>query len=196
MIIQLEGVDGSGKSTLAKHIADICEQRNIEYIFEPVEELIPTKPHALARLTEDELDFKLNDMALSDVVYILDRGVFSDVIYRLFDNYSSVLPLGVLVDKYRQWLRDDRAVFIYCCTPDSEKRMLERGDDNPVSINNHEVIRKIYATLFDSDGVFRGCYNRWFYDIQNDPDYKRIDMFMDIILNQAGREQIRRANNV
>ena len=147
MIIQLEGPDGSGKSTLATLIANKLAKNNIPFWHDAVESIIPTKPSADNRLDKLILFKKMAKMAKDKIVYILDRGVISDIIYRIFDSYNAVASLPEVIDFYKK--NNRRSFIVFCGTHLAEQKMLERGEDNPTSLNKHKELTKVYNLVED-----------------------------------------------
>lgn len=146
MIIYFEGPDGSGKSTLLTAIDN--DLINKGYDVDPqANRFIPTHPKAEKRVSERQLFRQLKRMAKDDTcVYLIDRGPISDIVYRVFDNYKPVTTLDKFIDLI---LNDvgDNILLIYCRTDLAEQKMLERGDDNPVAIQKHKEITKVYDIL-------------------------------------------------
>ena len=140
MIIYLEGPDGSGKTTLVQNIWDQLVRKY--YVTIGAEEDIPTHPKRQNRISEGELFKKLKKMAKSNIVYVLDRGPLSDIIYRIFDEYKTVTTLSKMLDFLVRY--NNKILMVYCHTPDAEKYMLERGDDNPVALAKHKDITRAY----------------------------------------------------
>lgn len=147
MIIYLEGPDGSGKSTLADRIAELCKDRDYEFD-RFAERIISTHPCRLDRIGPKQLFDELDYMAKDKAVYILDRGPISDNIYRIFDNYEPVSTLDKYVAKFQEY--GNRIIIIYCRTREAEKRMLERGDDNPVALTRHKELTKAYDVIMSA----------------------------------------------
>lgn len=147
MIIYLEGPDGSGKSTLADRIAELCEEQHIpcDRFSEQQISTNPTKPY---RVNKETLFTKLNQMADSQVVHILDRGPISDNIYRMFDNYEAIGKLEDYLKLFKSFR--EKLLIIYCRTANAEKAMLERGDDNPVAIRKHKELTKAYDLIMSA----------------------------------------------
>ena len=141
MIIYLEGPDGSGKSTLVDSIVDVLEGSNIQYM-RNARLLVPTHPTSPDRLNEKQLFANLKKMATSDTVYILDRCFISDCVYRVFDNYKPVTTLHKCIDFLTTY--NNRVYTIYCRTENAEEYMLKRGDDNPIAIQKHKEITRVY----------------------------------------------------
>ena len=146
MIIQLEGPDGSGKSTLARAIKEALYEM-VPVWYDNIEYIIPTKPTAKDRLNEKELFKRLVKIAKSKTVYILDRGPISDVIYRVFDSYNSVTTLPKIIKFFEEHVV--RCFVVFCGTPLAEEKMLERGEDNPTSLNRHKELTKVYNIVED-----------------------------------------------
>lgn len=139
MIIYLEGPDGSGKSTAATNIAkrlvglgyqvDRFAERNIS--------THPTRPY---RIDDFHLFDELEYMEKDDTIHILDRGPLSDIVYRVFDDYKPVANFT----QYLSFFSHHEAIIIYCKTDNAEQAMNERGDDNPVALQRHKELTKVY----------------------------------------------------
>lgn len=161
MIIYLEGVDGSGKTTLKNKIEERLNQiKSLKGITEVIangEALIPTKPTDLNRLTDVQLLDQLKRMAEDRTkVYICDRGPLSDIIYRTFDSYDTVISLS---DFWQFWLMFNQTfVVVLCDTDRSEELMKARGDDNPIAYTRHQELRYLFKQITP---LF-GCVN---YDL-------------------------------
>jgi thymidylate kinase len=141
MIIYLEGPDGSGKSTLVDSIVDVLEGSNIQYM-NNAKILVSTYPKDPDRLNEKQLFVNLKKMANSNTVYILDRCFISDCVYRVFDNYKPVTTLHKCIEFLQKY--NNRVYTIYCRTANAEEYMLKRGDDNPIAIQKHKEITRVY----------------------------------------------------
>lgn len=141
MIIYLEGPDGSGKSTLVDSIVDVLEGSNIQYM-ENAKVLVSTYPKDQDRLNEKQLFNTLKRMATANVVYIVDRCFISDCVYRVFDNYKPVTTLHKCIEFLKKY--NQKVFTIYCRTKDAENYMLKRGDDNPIAIEKHKEITRVY----------------------------------------------------
>lgn len=141
MIIYLEGPDGSGKSTLAQ---DLAHELGHDYKVNASANLrIPTHPKSENRITERRLYSELKKMADSQtMIYIVDRGPISDIVYRVFDNHKPVTTLPKLIEFMRDNLKG--IYTIYCCSNKAEENMLKRGDDNPIALTKHKEITKVY----------------------------------------------------
>lgn len=195
MIIQVEGVDGSGKSSLVKHLGEFFDKLNdgldqpFNYNLE-AEKLIPTKPGA-PRIDSIQLHEVLDAMAEDDTtVFVLDRGPFSDIIYRLFDDYMPVTTIGTLAKRFDKWTKQNKGIVIYCTTRKAEENMLKRGDDNEVSIKNHKLLSKIYDMLFVQSLI--PC---WYYNIESDSDYEFVDAYVKLCLSQVLRNRSLKLNH-
>lgn len=142
MIIYFEGPDGSGKSTLLTAIDN--DLINKGYDVDPqANRFIPTHPKAEKRVSERELFRQLKRMAKDNsTVYLIDRGPISDIIYRVFDDYKPVTTPRRVVDFITSHMFN--TITIYCRTDLAEQKMLERGDENPIAIQRHKEITKLY----------------------------------------------------
>lgn len=147
MIIQLEGPDGSGKSTLAKLIRAKLIKNNIPFCYDNIENIIPTKPTASHRLDKHALFKKMTQLAKDKRVYILDRGAISDVVYRIFDDYKPIVSLPEIIEFFKK--NNRRSFIVFCRTHLAEQKMLERGEDNPTSLNRHKELTKVYNLVED-----------------------------------------------
>ena len=147
MIIYFEGPDGSGKSTLLNTIYN--DLVNKGYKVDPqANRFIPTHPKAEKRVSEKELFRQLKRMARDNsTVYLVDRGPISDIVYRVFDNYTPVTTFDKFMDFMAQNYFD--IVTIYCRTDLAEQKMLERGDENPIAIQKHKEITKVYDIVMN-----------------------------------------------
>ena len=142
MIIYFEGPDGSGKSTLLNTIYN--DLINKGYKVDPqANRFIPTHPKAEYRVSERQLFRQLKRMSEDDSkVYLIDRGPISDIIYRVFDDYKPVTTPARVASFISAHMFN--TVTIYCRTDLAEQKMLERGDDNPIAIQRHKEITKLY----------------------------------------------------
>lgn len=148
MIIIFEGPDGSGKSTIKAHIADMLKANGIK-VFEDGIKNIPTHPTKDPyRISEKDLYKELKLMANGDVVTLIDRGVISDIIYRLFDKYESVTTIGKFTKFLKQY--GNKILIVYCNSsdPDRYDKMMKRGEDNPVAIEKYSLLSNIYELFF------------------------------------------------
>lgn len=179
MIVYIEGPDGTGKTTLARKIEEVCAQQKLKCIFaEPLIQTNPTKP---GRVSETGLAYRLIHMLRNNrVVFILDRGPISDCVYRVFDDYSPVMPLAWLMDIFEH-LRN-KLVFIYANNANAEYYMLQRGDDNPVAIAKHKKISYVYEML-------KGYFSKTFGGIFT-YDFEKVDVseFSERIFEEIERK--------
>lgn len=176
MIIYLEGPDGSGKSTLSDAITDELITRDM-----PVMQIkdgkcgIDTHPRSENRNTPDQLISAFAQLAYSDMIYVLDRGPISDVIYRCYDEYEPVISVDKVVNLLS--LLKDKVKVVFCDNDIAEQKMLERGDDNPIAIAKHKEITNNYRSImyFINHEVF---------------DYTRTTapIFADIIIDSLKEE--------
>lgn len=149
MIINIEGVDGTGKTTLATELYErLMQLANIKKIkvVRNAEPLISTHPKRPGRLTKEELKQKLSEMVNDNTtVYIIERGVLSDIIYRTFDEYEPVLSLL----EYLSFsiVHQSRMIIVACETDNAEELMKARGDDNLISLTRHKELTYIYKQL-------------------------------------------------
>lgn len=146
MIIYLEGPDGSGKSTLSDAITDELITRDM-----PVMQIkdgncgVDTHPKSPFRNTPDQLISAFAQLAYSDMIYVLDRGPISDVIYRCYDEYEPVISVDKVVNLLS--LLKNKVKVIFCDNDIAEQKMLERGDDNPIAIAKHKEITNNYRSI-------------------------------------------------
>ena len=146
MIIYLEGPDGSGKSTLSDAITAELIKRDLLVIQTKDGKCdIDTHPRSAHRNTAPQLITNFVDMAYKDVIFVLDRGPISDVIYRCYDEYEPVISVDKVVDLLS--LLKDKVKVIFCNNDIAEQKMLERGDDNPIAINKHKEITNNYRSI-------------------------------------------------
>ena len=160
MIIYLEGPDGSGKTTLIDSIGDVLEGANVYYDVHG-KKLVSTYPQDPNRLTERQLFAVLRKMAKSNYVYIIDRCVISDIVYRVFDNYKPVTILHKVIEFLKKY--NTEVFLIYCRNDKAEKYMLERGDDNPIAISKHKEISRVFDLVM-SEIAANIKYNYYKYD--------------------------------
>lgn len=152
MVVYIEGVDGSGKSTFAKAITEYLTEKG--FAVEPkAEKFMVTHPWRVDRVSKDKLHYHLRKCLASSKVYIVDRGELSDIIYRTFDSnkYSSLMTLKEFHDFYMTYAR--KYIIVHCDTHESEQLMLARGEDNPISISEHQKLRYLFnqiMPLFDA----------------------------------------------
>jgi len=153
MIVYIEGVDGSGKSTFAKAITEYLQEHGFDVI-PKAEKLMVTHPWRLDRISKDELTYRLRGCLTNDnKVYIVDRGEISDILYRTFDSdkYSALMTLQEYYNLYK--LYANKYFFVHCDSQRSEELMLKRGEDNPISITEHQKLRYLFnqvMPLFNS----------------------------------------------
>lgn len=160
MIIYLEGPDGSGKTTLIDSIGDVLEGANVYYDVHG-KKLVSTYPQDPNRLTERQLFAALRKMAKSNYVYIVDRCVISDIVYRVFDNYKPVTILHKVIEFLKKY--NSRIFLVYCRTEKAEKYMLERGDNNPIAVTKHKEISRVFDLVM-SEIAANIKYNYYKYD--------------------------------
>lgn len=170
MIIYLEGPDGSGKSTLLRNLKEVLQQNWKVDAYANMR--IPTHPARSGRVTEKVLYSELKKMANDKhTVYIVDRGPISDIVYRVFDDYSQVTTLSKLTEFMRN---NSRGIYtIYCCSSKAEENMLKRGDDNPIALTKHKEITKVYNLVMNVlQSVVK--YNIVTYDYNKRGDFNKI----------------------
>jgi hypothetical protein len=143
MVIYIEGVDGSGKSTFAKAITEFLKKEQFT-VHPNAEKAMVTHPWRLDRTNKNDLLFNLRARLLSPDIFIVDRGELSDIIYRTFD-YEKYSALMTLAEYYEHWRRfSDQYIIVHCDTHRSEELMLARGEDNQVSIVEHQRLRFLF----------------------------------------------------
>lgn len=141
MIVFFEGADGSGKTTLLNIISNRLTLQNYT-VDNYGNKAIPTHPAAKDRVNEKQLFKALKKMAVSKVVYLVDRGPISDFIYRVFDDNKCVTTMTKFINFLKEY---NKQIFIvYCDSNESYNKMLERGEDNPTALNKHQELRKVY----------------------------------------------------
>lgn len=145
MILYVEGVDGSGKSTLINNLINVIDVMYPDIVYiKDANKILQTNPYKPDRVTTHQAEVIFRSMMDSELLYILDRGIISDIIYRLFDDYYPVLDLSTAI----RFITSSTKVFlIYCDTPNSEQYMLQRGDDNPIAIEKHNLIKKAFREI-------------------------------------------------
>ena len=147
MIVYFEGPDGSGKSTLLNAIANDLINKGYK-VDAQANSFIPTHPKAEYRVSERQLYRALKKMANDkSTVYLVDRGPISDIVYRVFDDYTPVTTYY----KFMDFMAHNyfNILPIYCRTDLAEKKMLERGDENPIAIKRHKEITKVYDIIMN-----------------------------------------------
>jgi thymidylate kinase len=146
MIVYIEGVDGSGKSTFAKAITEYLQENKIK-VYPKAEKLMVTHPWRIDRITKERLIKELVRCLSSSTVYIVDRGELSDIIYRTFDKdkYDALMTLAEFHTFYGNYA--DRYVVVHCDTDLSEQLMLSRGEDNLISIQEHQKLRYLFQQI-------------------------------------------------
>jgi len=147
MIVYIEGVDGSGKSTFAKAITEFLQEKEFD-VYPNAEELMVTHPWRVDRIAnKEQLSFKLRSCLTSDKIFIVDRGELSDIIYRTFDfdKHSALMTLDEFYKLYQMY--SHRYIIVHCDTNQSEQLMLNRGEDNHVSITEHQKLRYLFNQI-------------------------------------------------
>lgn len=169
MIIYLEGPDGSGKTTLAQTIAKVLVDKNITIPILSAEEHIPTRPNREDRVNERQLFKQLKIMALSDKVYVIDRGPISDIIYRCFDNAEPVTTLNKVIKFLQKY--NNKVMLVYCNSDSAYENMIARGDDNPVAVSQHSIISKMFKVIMNEiEANIDFNFQRYNYDIKSSID--------------------------
>jgi len=146
MIIYIEGVDGSGKSTFAKAITEYLQAQGFK-VHPKAEKMMVTHPWRLDRITAVELRHRIVSRAISNEVFIVDRGELSDIIYRTFDfeKYQALMTLEEYYNLYRQY--SAQHIIVHCDSDRSEELMLARGEDNKISIVEHQRLRYLFKQI-------------------------------------------------
>ena len=154
MIVYIEGVDGSGKSTFAKAITKHLQEQGFDVV-PKAEKFMVTHPWRLDRVNKDKLLFELNRCLNSGAIYIVDRGELSDIIYRVFDNekYSALMPLNEYYLHFREYSTE--YIMVHCDSIRSEELMLARGEDNPISITEHQRLRYLFNMIMPLFGAIK-----------------------------------------
>lgn len=187
MIIYLEGPDGSGKSTLLNDIANHIHDKFKVDIIRNANQFIPTHPKADHRINETLLFYTLRKLAKDDkAVYIIDRGPISDLVYRVFDSYDWVTTPNKVIEFFKKY--SNKIMTIYCRTDLAEKKMLERGDENPIAIEKHKEITKLFD-LFMSSYKDRVKYNVIRHDYSKKSSTKQILSKVDYFCYMNGCEE-------
>lgn len=146
MIVYIEGVDGSGKSTFATAITKFLQDKGFD-VHPKAEKAMVTHPWRLDRTNREDLLFNLRARLNSPSIYIVDRGELSDIIYRTFDleKYTALMSLDEYYHFYKLYER--KYIIVHCDTNLSEKLMLERGEDNKISITEHQKLRYLFNQI-------------------------------------------------
>ncbi len=152
MIIYFEGPDGAGKSTLIDAVENELIQRNREYGFivhKHAETLMPTHPKDKNRMCDIDVMQRLYDCAYDKyTIYLIDRGLISDWVYRLFDTYKPVCDIRTILNVLSAIVHNDNGIIVYCNSALAEQKMLERGDDNPIALQRHKEISHAFDLVF------------------------------------------------
>ena len=146
MIVYIEGVDGSGKSTFSKALAEHLQKEGFDVV-PKANKLMVTHPWRPDRIDKASLRRQLKKCLNSPQVFIVDRGELSDIIYRTFDldKYSALMTLK---EFYNIWLYNQNKYLIVHCDSDlSEQLMLARGEDNEISIVEHQKLRYLFNQI-------------------------------------------------
>lgn len=141
MLIMFEGADGTGKSSFINRLTrDLIDKY---YIIMDAEHWLDTYPNSADRLDKRQLIKNIVNLAKDkDRIFLADRGPISDIVYRLFDDYKSVLTMNEMIGLLDTLKRN--LFVVYAHTTEAEKRMLERGDNNDIAVHNHKQICKAY----------------------------------------------------
>lgn len=158
MIVYIEGVDGSGKSTFAKALTTHLQEEGFDVV-PKAEKLMVTHPWRPDRIDKASLRRQLRKCLDSPQVFIVDRGELSDIIYRTFD-FKKYTALMTLKEFFNIWAyNQDKYIIVHCDSDKSEQLMLARGEDNEISIVEHQKLRYLFnqimplfnALTFDAD---------------------------------------------
>lgn len=173
MLVIFEGPDGSGKTTLQNKVYEVMiKYSNTLKVVANGEALIPTHPKSEVRVNKRELYKQLKRMITAkDTLYLVNRGPISDIIYRVFDNYLSVSTLPELIEFIKKYER--QLIIVYCHSKVAEQKMLERGDENPIAIDKHKEISRVYDIVMSviSSNM---KYNFKHFDMTRKNDKERI----------------------
>ena len=140
MFVLVEGIDGSGKTTLVNEL---------------------NKKYSIIRPVRPDCYIFFNEQALTctDEVYVFDRSVISEMVYRIYDGD---LPKCNL----RQTLHIiNNSLIIYCKNLHSFKKSMERGEDNITSRAVSNKISQIYDTIIRMIEIY-GLATVYEYDYQ------------------------------
>jgi len=154
MIVYIEGVDGSGKSTFATAVTEYLQKEGF-MVHPKAEKMMVTHPWRLDRVTSEQLIDRITSRLISNEVFIVDRGELSDIIYRTFDfdKYQALMPLKEYYELYRR--HSLSYIIIHCDTNRSEELMLKRGEDNPISIVEHQKLRYLFNQIMPLFGAIK-----------------------------------------
>lgn len=180
MVIYIEGVDGSGKSSFAAAVTTYLQEKGFK-VHPKAEKQLVTHPWRLNRLTTQGYLSRLRSFLGSAEVFIVDRGELSDIIYRTFDNekYSALMTLSEFYRFYQ--MMQHSFIVVHCDTDQSYELMLKRGEDNQVSITEHQKLRYLFNQVMP-------LFNAIKYDLSVKPSYLDAilaNVRMQLILNGA-----------
>lgn len=132
-IIVLEGLDGAGKSTVAKMLADALGYQLRHYPVD-LEKALKFSP---ASGTDFAMAVDMVTHPPTEGDWVLDRYYHSHYAYggRFFETLKQDLP------------KPDYSFLIDVDPLDSFMRCLERGDDQDISVQSRQDIRKRYHEL-------------------------------------------------
>lgn len=150
MIIYFEGPDGAGKSTLIDAVDNELRNRENDFsVCKHAEQLMPTHPKDKNRMLGTHVISKLFECANDDDnIYLIDRGLISDWVYRLFDGYKPVCDIRTILNVLSEIVYNDKGIIVYCNSALAEQKMLERGDDNPIALQRHKEISHAFDLVF------------------------------------------------
>lgn len=162
MIIYFEGPDGAGKSTLIDAVEKELTKNTMYDVYKHAEQLMPTHPKDKNRMEGVDVIYRLFQYANDNCcVYLIDRGLISDWVYRLFDNYKPVCNIKTILNVLSEIVDNGNGIIVYCNSALAEQKMLERGDDNPIALQRHKEISHAF------DLVFYGSIDYIEYDMED-----------------------------
>jgi thymidylate kinase len=138
MLTIIDGLDGTGKTMLVK---EYIEKGNYIQIPTTRGSEFSTFPDDPARITANYCIEKMIEWIKSDKQYIMDRGPISDIVYRVFDKYKSVITLQTITEMLNTF-PGFRVIWAI-----NDKNFYERGDDSEIAVNRHEEIKKVYELI-------------------------------------------------
>ena len=129
MFILVEGADGSGKSTLVNELS---------------------KWYSIDRKKRPDYKVFFNEEAMEskDEVYIFDRSVISELVYRTFDHEEPLCNFKDLLHIVCN------SLIIYCKNKNSYKKSIERGEDNITEKKDAKIISNTYDVIMNMFEVY------------------------------------------
>lgn len=154
MIVYIEGVDGSGKSTFATAVTEYLQKEGFT-VHPKAEKMMVTHPWRPDRVTREQLIDRVTNRLISNEVFIVDRGELSDIIYRTFDHdkYQELMSLKEYHELYQRHAMS--YIIVHCDTNRSEELMLARGEDNKISIVEHQKLRYLFNQIMPLFGAIK-----------------------------------------